>query len=436
MTMEQAVNLTEKETSHHTHTALTKITHNLITKSLNISIMITVWLTLTAFAIPISVTLKGIGLALAALSIVIYQYKQLVGLLRQPWLLATMALYIVIVLGCFYGTDVEAASKWNLVHKYTKLLLLPIFALGFQSAQNRVYALHAYLFAMCITVLCSVGREFGYLQNFAAAKLFQNDFGAIFYNHIITGYFIAIASYIAAIFAWRSFGWRRILYCSMVCVYSYHLLFMNPGRTGYLLFSILLCMLCAPFLRRAPVKWASILFCLSIIMFQSPLIRHGLGQVVDDTRHYLHGDKNTSVGFRLQFHNFAEKLFFKQPWLGLGTGSFSYYFHKDNPVPAWGDSLFEPHGEYWLFAAEHGMMGLSMLLIFILTLFANILRQTSMRLISLGVFVTFFLVCFSEGMLLLSVPGYFFIFFIAMGIGETIEHQRQLFCGENKCISH
>lgn len=433
--MEQVVNITKTNYHKSFHVQLKNFMHAIATKRVNISVMITVWLTLTAFSIPVSVTLKGIFLALAALSIVIHHYGQISSLLRQPWFYATVALYAVIVLGCLYGPSVDVSSKWNLVHKYSKLLLLPIFALGFQNPRNRVYALHAYLFAMCITVFCSVGREFGYLQSFAAAKLFQNDFGAIFYNHIITGYFIAIACYISAILALRTQGLRRMLYFGMTCLYSYHLLFMNPGRTGYLLFAILALMLFVPLLRRAPFKWSFFLVCLSLIMLQSPLMKKGIEQAVYDTQHYIQGEKNSSVGFRLQFHSFAEKLFLTQPWIGLGTGSFSYYFHQDNPVPAWGDSLFEPHGEYWLFAAEHGVIGLGLLLIFMLTLFTNILRQTSMRLISFGLFATFFMVCFSEGMLLLSVPGYFFIFFIAMGLGESLAHKQHGSCEESECIS-
>ncbi len=72
------------------------------------------------------------------------------------------------------------------------------------------------------------------------------------------------------------------------------------------------------------------------------------------------------MGFRIQFHDYARSLFVKNPLLGVGTGGFKYNFIKDNPIPAWGPLLNEPHSQYWMTLSEQGLMGMLFLWAFYL----------------------------------------------------------------------
>ena len=72
--------------------------------------------------------------------------------------------------------------------------------------------------------------------------------------------------------------------------------------------------------------------------------------------------------YRVQFHNYAKSLFATHPVIGIGTGGFKYSFSKDNPVPAWGKELTDPHSQYWLTLSEQGIIGLLFLLFLNLSL--------------------------------------------------------------------
>ena len=161
------------------------------------------------------------------------------------------------------------------------------------------------------------------------------------------------------------------------------------------------------------------------LVYQSPVVHQGVNDMIRDARNYEQGNQNSSVGHRLQFHNYAQNLFLRSPVWGVGTAAFSYYFSVENPVPSWGtvengNKLLEPHGEYWLIAAEHGVVGLLVFFLFIIALFYEIFQTKEMRLISIGLLVTFLVGCFSDGFLLLAGPGYLLIMFAALGLGESL----------------
>ena len=391
-------------------------------KSQHMSSFITMLLALTAFFTPISVSLKSIFLITTSIAVLIQQGSLVTKLFRRPWFFAALLLFTVIVFGSFIGPVGWHVSS-DIIGKYTKLLFIPILALGFQSKENRFWAVHGFLLAMLITCLGSFLKILGLFRGIgdgAIDSFMRLDPGAVFYNHIVTGYFMAFAVFLACIFATQAVGIRRYGYCLLIGLFAYQTLFINPGRTGYFMLAILMLVYFIYFFRpsRALSVWVIALF---IIASQSTVFKHGMRELLDDFNQYQQGHQNSSLGYRIQFHHYAEQLFYKNALMGVGTGGFAYYFHQDNPVTEWGDQLFEPHGEYWFMAAEHGLLGLFALLFFFCSLFYELSQQKEMRVVFLGMLLTFLMGCFSDGLLLLSVPGYFFIFFVAMGLGEALE---------------
>ena len=107
------------------------------------------------------------------------------------------------------------------------------------------------------------------------------------------------------------------------------------------------------YVKKEHVLWCGlVLIPVVLLISQSPPLKNGVQRIMSDVHNYKQAQQSTSLGFRLQFHNFAQNLLARSPLLGVGTGGFSYYFNTEKPVPAWGsDALIEPHGELWSIAA-------------------------------------------------------------------------------------
>lgn len=392
----------------------------------------TMLLVVTALVFPLSVSLKSIFMALASASILFdcycdaraerlmrstanFEKGPLKQVLLRPWFICGGLFFVMIVVGCFYS-PASHHTQFDFVHKYSKLLFLPLLVLAFKDRQCCFWVIHAFLIGMLIAVCCSIASSLGVGHAVEA--------GAIFHNHIVTGYYMAFAAFVACVFAVRTTGRFRVSYLLMAILFNYHLLFINVGRTGYVLLAAFMLIFLLGFWR-SRLTWLLILIPVLFVVlqgavnYQNSVIKQRVESAISDVQNYQQ-QPNTPVGERLQFHHYAQQLFWRSPLWGVGTGAFSYYFDKENPVPAWGHELMEPHGEYWLVAAEHGLIGLLLFLSFILALFYESFWMTQMRIIFLGLLITFLLGCCSDGFLVLSRTGGFFLFFAAMGLGEAL----------------
>jgi O-antigen ligase len=134
---------------------------------------------------------------------------------------------------------------------------------------------------------------------------------------------------------------------------------------------------------------------------------------------------DNSLGFRMQFHEYASSLFLEHPIKGQGTGSFKYRFSQDLPIPSWGNSLTEPHSQYWMTLAEMGLIGISFLMLFLGSLFFVSLKLKETKPILLGFLVVFSIACFSDTVFCYSVLGYLLIVLSALCFGEMLQESHE-----------
>ena|SRR3990167_308902 len=379
-------------------------------------IIITILLSLTVFFLAISISIKSIFILLSMLAISIYNYPELKRILMLKWFWTSAILFMLIVAGCFIDHG-SWSTKFNYIHKYSKVLYLPILAIGFRDQINRQCAGHAFLLAMLITCCLSLAKFWGIFEAIGA----PGEAGYIFHNRIITGYYMAFAAFLAAIYAGKhETTWKRVGYGLLIILFSYQVLFVNIARTGYLMFGILLCLFIAHEMhKKLNYGWVLLLgFFLALIVFGPA--RQNINYLVRDLVQYKIGEQDTHLGVRLQLHTYAAQLFLRHPVVGIGTGGFEYNFKIAPPIPNWEKAFIEPHSEYWLMLADHGIIGLGLLILFLSTVLNTILVTKEMRLICLGVMITFAVGCYSDSLLLCS-PGFFLILFSSMGLGEALE---------------
>jgi O-antigen ligase len=364
----------------------------------------------TLFFIPISLTLKSICIITSTLAILLTpSYRtQLASIFSQKWNIAALIFFFIAFLACFWSSA-DYHLRFSFLEKYSKLLYLPILTVGFRERKTRIVSLYAFLLAITITCIASIFKTKG-------------DAGEVFHNHIVTSYMMAFGAYLAALFAIQQHGVKRAVFITLTFLFTYQIIFVNTGRLGYILYATLMLLL---LLQTFPLKYTiSILLCVfalsTLSIYQKSEMSNGLHRTVSEWNNYQHGEKNSSLGERFQFHQFAKSLFLMSPFAGQGIAGFVNAVQRDHFFPE--RKLADPHSQYWLVAAEFGLLGLVALFYFFGSLWAASFHLNDMRPVMIGLLVSFILANFSDSLLLYSAVGYFFIVLSALCLGELVEH--------------
>jgi len=219
------------------------------------------------------------------------------------------------------------------------------------------------------------------------------------------------------------------VYGCAALLFSIQVLFVNTGRTGYVLYTILVALFFVQHFSLKSVRYAIGIGLLSLAIAihfgNHETLSQRVHLVLENLQDYKQGQQSSSVGFRLQFHRYAKRLFLEKPLYGQGTGSFTPRYFMDNPIPAWDFPLPDPHSQYWLIASEFGLLGLAALSYFFISLFLMSLRLREMKPVLQAVLLVFMTGCYSDGLLTNSGVGYLFITLSALCGGEFIELYRK-----------
>lgn len=370
------------------------------------------------FCIPLGPTMKSVGIAIALIALLMLPAcrHELTFVYSRSFSVTAALIFGMTLLSCMWSIA-DHHHQFAMIEKYMKLLLLPIFALGFQNKEIREASIQAFLLGMWITCIISFYKLY---------ILHSGDAADVFNNHILTGFMMAFAAYLAGnLWVRRSQKIWRWVYGITVLAFSFQVLFVNTSRTGYIIYALLLVFFFIQFFSVKLIRYIILLGILGIAGItyfntQSNLVQRSQ-DVVRHWHQYQNGKKNTGTGIRLQFHEYAKSLFLARPILGHGIGSFYERFHLDNPIPSWGGPP-DPHSQFWLTASEFGLVGLLLLAGFLVNLFLISLHLQEMRCVLQALIMIFTVGGFSEGLLVNSGAGYLFIIFSALCIGEYIEY--------------
>jgi O-antigen ligase len=382
------------------------------------------------FFIPISPSLKSIFFG-CVVAVVLFspQYnKHIFYAFNSWWGRTALALFAFIVIACLWS-PAPYSMQLMVLGKYCKLIYLPVLAAGFINPKTRTWCINSYLAAMLFTCIVSILKANGLVHIGD-----PGDSGDVFYNHILTGFMMAFAAYLAALHAFKYTGWQRNVYAVLFALMSYQLFFCNTGRTGYIIYFILISLL---FLQKLDLKKTSlgVVVLISMILLaytQSHVMQTRINDLVSDVKFLQHHNPNTSLGFRIQFHDYAHSLWDTHPYIGIGTGGFKYSFKRDNPVPGWGPELTDPHSQYWMTLVEQGVVGLALLILFFISLFITSFKLSETRPILLGILVSFCVGCISDTILCYSTAGYLLVIMSALCFGELLEKRAPGLATESK----
>ncbi len=379
------------------------------------------------FATPLSSSAKSILIGITLISVLLSQTCRLAlkDVIATRWFRAVAILFGVALIGCLWS-PATWSEKGLVLEKWSKLITLPLLVVAFQQVKTRQWALKAFVLAMCLT--CLVGLLMQWTGWFHTNMKTPEG---VFRNHIMTSMMMAFATYVALWLFNQEAGKQRFFYAMLALLFSYHILFINQSRSGYVCYLLLMSTLIFQSFNRHRA-WLMLIgfgICCSCACYLSQSIQNSVRQAIQNVQHYEQ-DGNTSVGYRMQFHQFARQLFHEHPIIGHGTGSFTYLFRTENPVPAWTNDpshsgrLLEPHSQYWLVAAELGIIGLGAMALFYAELFLIAARLPTLRSLNMALLFIFTVGNLSDSLLFYSGSGYFFLLFFALCLSESSEEVR------------
>jgi len=373
-----------------------------------------VMVVLAAFSIPMSTAMMSIATALLLLFWILSgnfdQKFRTIG--QNSAALWSLGLFLLLAIGLIY-TSAESEAAIGTFGKYKKLLFIPIIlSLGLTKKWQRS-AIYAFVIAMTIILIMSYLKYFGILAHTGST----GEEYTVFKGRIAHGIFMAFYFYIMVQFAihrkpWR---WLFLILASLAC---YNLLFINVGRSGYVVFTCLVFFL---FYQR--FNWKGLVgafLALTILMtfafFTSDGFRSRITESVNDVRVHVPGEYNHYSGlrYRLEYYQTTLKIIKKNVLVGHGTGSLATEFKimADQEGLRTTDN---PHNEFMMVTAQIGLVGLFVLCGMLYSQWrASLNLDVEYRHILQGVLVTMISGSMLNSLLLDSGEGKFYVILVAI----------------------
>ncbi|MGR9108926.1 MAG: O-antigen ligase family protein [Gammaproteobacteria bacterium] len=286
------------------------------------------------------------------------RYRELPMLVRHnPVAASALLLYALLILGTTYG-ETPFRDSLLIVNKYRELFLLVVLLPFMQDEKYRRWMVAAFIVACLVTLFGSYLQELGILplNRYGTASIKSR-----ITHNVLMAFFAYYCAHRSAIAVERRWVW-----IGLTGLAAFDLLVVVQGRTGQLIFVMLMLLF---LFQRFRAQRALIFTPLLIFSLIGILSLSGSGarfqEGIENSREFLQGRPNleSSMGQRLYFWQRSVDLISQSPILGYGTGSFRAEFAR---ITGGQDIVSEnPHNEYLLIAVQLGGIGLLAYLAFL-----------------------------------------------------------------------
>lgn len=368
---------------------------------------------LLGFSIPISTSLDSILLALFLLTALIgwnTQYPRIIS--QNSVAKAALLLFLILFIGCFYGTE-KLNAGIKILTKYDDLILIALMLPIFVQPKMRLYGQYAFMAAMTLTLVLSYLIWLGAFEGtrFFVSRMPDNP--VVFKLHITHGIFMAFSSYLFAIKASINQGKWRFVYSVLALLAVFNVLFMVQGRTGYLVLAGLAIFFATNIFGRSGIALAAIGILVIALTgyFLSDRFHDRVELANKEYQQWQpeNGNKEvSSIGTRMDFYTNTTKIIIKNPIFGVGTGGFEQAYQKEIVGTTYAPSV-NPHNQFLLFGAQIGAIGLSAFLLLLATEWKLSCRLSNEDyLLARGLVITIAVGCLFNSLLLDHSEGLFF----------------------------
>ena len=301
---------------------------------------------------------------------------------NQPLLLASGLFILLLSIDSFYSVaslKETLESLWG----WRKILLLPLGLVLFNDAlwKNK-FAYSLMTFVVIISLFCML---FYLLE----LNIRGQEPGVLIRNHATQGMIFSVTLFLMSVFLLfkkHTLPIRSQWILGLILVILGVLVYMTPGRSGYLAFMVVTVYFGYLLFREKLYKMLSVVFLLSTtLLLTSPLVqdRIELGvkemQQVDPTN-----IESSSMGMRMVLWKHTIELIQDRPLLGFGTGGFEEaYSQKIKDNPDWEKNIMhDPHNQFLKIWVEMGIFGL---MVFLSMLASSLFQKSSKMYLHLGI---------------------------------------------------
>jgi len=381
------------------------------------------------FFIPISTSLTDV---LALLILILWflagHYKTVVDQVRHPLVRASLLLFLVFILAMLY-TPASFGEAGRMLKKYRELLYLIALIPFLAKERHRTWAQCAFALAMVVTLIVSCFAFYFPPEGQAPALL-----GHAFKDRVSHSFLVAAFAFGLMTYALTYKNDKRyVIGLSVLFILATgNLFFMVNGRTGYVLFYLLVVVFLAQ-----RFKWRFAFYGLLLLLVLnfglisvSGPYQQRMNETVANTLNYFKKSNSdtsvseTSIGQRLEFMVNSYQLLSERPVFGHGTGSFKRQYEALAEAHGLKYKTANPHNEYLMTGVQTGLVGIGFLLYFIFCQFKYSLRLSSLgKSLALGLAAITAVGCMGNSILLDHTPGVFVIYFSAVFFSPLNQHE-------------
>jgi O-antigen ligase len=301
---------------------------------------------------------------------------------NQPLLLASALFILLLSIDCFYSVaplKETLESLWG----WRKILLLPLGLVLFNDAlwKNK--------FAYSLVIFVSIVSLFCMLCYLLELSIRGQEPGVLIRNHATQGMIFAVTLFLMSaflLFKKNILSIRRLWVLGLMLIILSVLVYMTPGRSGYLAFMVVTVYLGYLLFRAKLYKMLSVVFLLSsTLLLTSPLVGERIELGVKEMQHVDPTNiESSSMGMRMVLWKHTIELIQDRPLLGFGTGGFEEaYSQKIKDNPDWEKNiLHDPHNQFLKICVEMGMFGL---IVFLSMLASSLFQKSSKMYFHLGI---------------------------------------------------
>lgn len=384
---------------------------------------------LLAIAIPTSTFLAHVILSLWIISWFLSGgLPEKVRLMRHhPAARVAFLFFGVFVIGSFYG-EAPIHDRISFLEKMAKLLYIPLLMTTMQDAKSRQSVFLAFIVALLGTEIFSL------INATTGVCLLDNvrtrGYTCVFKDDIFTNFMMAFASFMLAHYALSATQlFKKMGLMMLALLTAFYVLFISPGRSGYVIFFALGLLMLFQRLGVRQFKWLAVgilavFLTLGITYQTSERFRFRWVSAIQDGMRYLEGDTKaeTSAGLRLQFLTETLKLSKEHVWFGQGTGSFKSVYQKHAKMHQLHITQ-NPHNEYVNILFQLGLMGLTAFVAFLGFLYRYTFRLfTFDRWFAQGMLIAMAIGSLANAWLMDFTSGYFFVLILGICFGGFSTH--------------
>jgi len=304
------------------------------------------------------------------------------NLKKQPLLLASGLFIFLLSIDCFYSVaplKETLESLWG----WRKILLLPLGLVLFNDAlwKNK--------FAYSLMIFVAIASLFCILFYLLELNIRGQEPGVLIRNHATQGMIFSVTLFLMSVFLLfkkHIMSIRRLWILGLMLIILGVLIYMTPGRSGYLAFMVVTVYLGYLLFRAKLYKMLSVVFLLSsTLLLSSPLVVERIELGVKEMQHVDPANiESSSMGMRMVLWKHTIELIKDRPLLGFGTGGFEEaYSQKIKDNPDWEKNIMhDPHNQFLKIWVE---MGVLRLIVFLSMLASSLFQKSSKMYFHLGI---------------------------------------------------